>query len=77
MKNRFKILAISLTLGLLFGISAIAFTQPPPPPPQHGQEGNSSPGGTAPVGSGIALLIGLGAAYGGRKLYSAWKKLDE
>ncbi len=30
-------------------------------------------GGSAPIGSGIAILLSLGAAYGGRKVYKAWK----
>jgi hypothetical protein len=35
------------------------------------------PGGSAPVGEGIVLLIALGAAYGGRKVYSMRRKLAE
>lgn len=78
MKNRFKILAVSMTLGLIIGISTISFTQPPPPPPQHGGEGNAAPGGgMAPVGSGLVLLLGMGAAYGAKKVWSARKKTDE
>lgn len=78
MKNRFKITAVSLTLGFILGINVIAFTQPPPPPPEHGSGGNNAPaGGMAPVGSGLVLMLGLGAAYGGKKLYSAWKRIDE
>jgi len=40
---------------------------PPPPPPGHGSTGNQ-PGGNAPIGSGLFILIGLGAAYGGKKV---------
>lgn len=78
MKNRFRILAIGLTLGLFIGLSTISDAQPgPPPPPEgHGSTGNQS-GGMAPVGGGIAILVGLGAAYGTRKLFGAWKKIDE
>ncbi len=79
MKNRIKILVIGITFGLLIGTGAVSYAQPgPPPPPEgHGGTGNSSPGGMAPVGSGLAILIGLGAAYGARKLGSTWKKIDE
>ena len=41
---------------------------PPPPPPAHGSTGNQT-GGNAPIGGGLFILIGLGAVYGGKKLY--------
>jgi hypothetical protein len=35
-------------------------------------------GGSAPVGGGLFILLGLGAAYGGKKVYNLnKKKLDE
>ena len=50
---------------------------PPPPPPAHGATGNQN-GGNAPIGSGIFILLGLGAAYGGKKVYDLKKeKLEE
>ena len=57
--------------GLIF-ISQGAFAQVPPPPPGdgHGGSGNQE-GGGAPVGTGIGILLSLGAAYGGKKLYGA------
>jgi hypothetical protein len=80
MKNKFRILAISLTFGLIIGISAISLAQPgPPPPPEgHGSDGNQAPsGGTAPIGSGLLMLLGMGAAYGAKKVYNSRKKLEE
>ena len=63
-------------LTLLFTIvftlfAATGFTQPPPPPSGagHGASGNQT-GGNAPIGGGLFILLGLGAAYGGKKLYS-------
>ena len=51
----------------------VGFSQaPPPPPPGHGQTGNQS-GGDAPIGSGLVILMSLGAAYGSRKLYKMKK----
>ena len=41
----------------------------PPPPSDHGSSENTPPGGGAPIGSGIALLLVLGATYGGKKVY--------
>lgn len=71
-------------LMLMTGFVLVGFTmlaQPPagpPPPPSggHGQTGNQ-PGGGAPLGSGLAILLSLGAAYGGKKIYDMRKKLDE
>jgi len=31
--------------------------------------GDQPPGGGAPIGGGLFILLGLGAAYGGKKLY--------
>ena len=58
---------------LVLTISLSSFTllaQGPPPPPSggHGGSGNVN-GGNAPIGGGLFVLLGLGAAYGGRKLY--------
>jgi hypothetical protein len=38
------------------------------PPDNHGAIGNQS-GGGAPIGGGLFILMGLGVAYGGKKLY--------
>lgn len=64
------ILFAFLTIGSL---SLLAQPKLPPNDPSNG--GNHGPvggsGGNAPIGSGIALLLGLGAAYGGKKVWSA------
>jgi hypothetical protein len=78
MKNRFKIIALAMTLGLILGLANVTIPQPPPPPAGHGNSGNAVPGGgMAPVGSGLILLLGMGAAYGSRKLFKAWKNLED
>jgi hypothetical protein len=59
-------------LVFIFFFSFNAFSQGPPPPPGengNGTPGNDVPGQNAPIGSGLLILLGLGAAYGGRKLY--------
>ena len=62
---------------MIFGLSTCLLAQaPPPPPPDHGQTGNQN-GGNAPVGSGIFILLGLGAAYGGKKIYDQKKEILE
>lgn len=47
---------------------------PPPPPGGHGSNSNAPPGGGAPVGSGVIVLVALGAAYGGKKVYDFRKR---
>ena len=67
---------IAITLLVIIGLT-ISFNAtaqvPPPPPPGHGQNGNQ-PGGNAPIGGGLFILIGLGAAYGGKKIYDINKE---
>ena len=71
-----KLIAPILFTFVLF-LSFNGFSQvPPPPPPGHGQSGNQ-PGGNAPIGGGLFILIGLGAAYGGKKIYDMNKKEEE
>jgi len=71
---------ITLTILVIIGLtfSADIFAQvPPPPPPGHGETGNQT-GGNAPIGGGLFILIGLGAAYGSKKLYDLRKnQLEE
>ncbi len=61
----------TLTLIAFTLLSAGAFAQVPPPPPSgHGSGGNQpADGGGAPIGSGIGILLALGAAYGGKKFF--------
>ncbi len=39
--------------------------------------GDDPIGGTAPIGSGLIILISMGAAYGAKKVYNARKRLEE
>lgn len=77
MKNIIKHAKITLTLALFLGWGLFAMAQAPPPPPGggHGQNTNQpANGGGAPIGGGIAILLSLGAVWGGRKVYQAYKK---
>ena len=67
MKNRLvKTLAI-LTLVIDPAIAGLA--QPNPSKQPSGDPVNGGPvGGNAPIGSGLILMIGMGAAYGIKKL---------
>jgi len=72
-----KFIQITVTFSLLLLASA-AFTQgPPPPPSDHGTSGNIPAGGTGSISGGIGILLALGAAYGGKKVYKAWKDKDQ
>jgi hypothetical protein len=66
--------------GLLVVVPVIitCASAPPPPPPPPGGGGSGSPiGGTAPIGSGLIMLISMGAAYGAKKVYNARKRIEE
>ena len=66
-----KILLI--TLLIVASVTTInLFAQAPPPPPAHSSTGNQ-PGRNAPIGGGLFILLGLGAAYGGKKIYDIKK----
>ena len=68
---------IKLLLLTLFAInSQLLFAQgaPPPPPDGHGGDTNQPAGDGAPIGSGLAILLSLGAAYGGKKVWDFRKK---
>ncbi len=63
---RKSIIIVSLIISALFINSPIQAQ--PDPPGGHGQSGDA-PGGGAPIGSGIALLMLMSAAYVGKKVY--------
>ncbi len=70
--------AFPILLMLFLSASTGLFAQDPPPPPLggHGQSGNQSPpGGGTPIGSGIAILLALGAVYGGKRFYKHRKQV--
>lgn len=73
-KNIFIIVIIVL-VNIALPLSGIS--QPPPPPGgggtgSHGSGGNT-PGGSAPIGGGLFILLGMGAVYAGKKVYDLTK----
>ncbi len=75
MKNIIKSLATLITITLL----TINFSTAQTPPPPNGgsdpsQGGNTPVGGGAPIAGGIGILMALGAAYGGKKVYDFRKR---
>ncbi len=66
--------------GLFIALPVIiASASAPPPPPPPGGPGSDAPigGGMAPIGSGLVMLISMGAAYGAKKVFDARKRLEE
>lgn len=51
--------------------------QGPPNPPGDPSSGGGPVGGSAPITGGIGILLALGAAYGGKKVYQHWKDRQE
>ena len=68
-------LTVLVIIGISFSFDLLAQV-PPPPPPTHGDTGNQT-GGNAPIGGGLFILVGLGAAYAGKKLYQSNKESIE
>ena len=76
MKTFIKTLATLITITLLTINFSLAQT---PPPPNGGNNptpgnGNTPVGGGASIASGIGILLALGAAYGGKKVYDFRKR---
>jgi hypothetical protein len=64
------------TLAFIFlGLGLLAQGPPDPPGVAHGQ--TQDVGGSAPIGSGIGIMLMLAGGYGARKVYDMRKKLEE
>ena len=73
--NLLKVFVILLMVGASYTVFAQG--SPPPPPDAGGNNQGNKLGGNAPIGGGLFILMGLGAAYGGKRFYDQRKKLDE
>ncbi len=74
MKQIIKKTILTAIAALFIFTASIA--QPPPPPGDHGSGDNQNPFQQALIGSGLAMLFALGAAYAGIKTYNARKRLS-
>jgi hypothetical protein len=69
---------LSAILLSLF-ITSVVLADPPGPPSPGGSPtggGGGTPVG-APIDGGLSILLAMGAAYGGKKLYQARKEKHE
>lgn len=65
--------------GIIFfflSLGVMAQGDPPDPPGDHGGD-DDVPGGGAPIGAGLYLMIGLAGAYGAKKVYQLVKEDEE
>lgn len=70
MKNILKSILVCFVFAIVFLLVAPVQADPPGMPGGHGETGDQAPpGGGAPIASGLAILIGLGGAYAGKKVY--------
>ena len=78
MKRLLKPLFITFVFVSLIMLAKVTFadTPAPDPPPGHGSSGDGQPMG-APIDGGLSILLAMGAAYGGKKLYQARKEKKE
>ena len=75
MISNFKKILLTSIIFFLFVFVSLADA---PPPPGSGPSGTDPPvGGGTPIGSGIVLLISLGAGYGIKKVYNVRKNSNE
>ncbi len=70
MKSIIKKTILTALPALFLFTAAIA---QPPPPDDYGENEDMQP---APIGSGIAMLLVLGAGYGAKKVYDGRKRLN-
>jgi len=78
-KNTIQQTKILLVAVLLSMISVAALAQGPPPPPDGNpaDHQDSKLGGNAHIGGGVLILLALGMAYGGKRLYDLKKAEKE
>jgi len=75
MKTFTKSIAAIITITLITINFSMAQTPPPPNGGEApGEHGNTPVGGGASITGGIGILLALGAAYGGKKVYEFRKK---
>lgn len=68
------VIQLMIIVSFTLGSHTLLAQGPPPPPADHGAGGNQTADNGAPIGGGLFILLGLGAAYGSKKLYDLKKE---
>jgi hypothetical protein len=76
MKRAIKIVLLTVFF-ITFTVALNTLMAQPMPGGDPSGGGNPAVGGYAPIGSGLIILLALGAGYGSKKVYEARKKLVE
>lgn len=77
MKKAIRIILLTVFF-ITVTVSLNSILAQPMPGGDPSSGGNNAPvGGYAPVGSGLVILLALGAGYGTKKVYDARKKILE
>lgn len=76
MKKAIKIVVLTVFF-ITFTVALNNLFSQPMPGGDPTQGDNAPVGGYAPIGSGLVILLALGAGYGSKKVYNARKKLEE
>lgn len=71
------IFRIILLVSLITAPTLWSYAADPPDPPPPGSGNPIGPdGGEAPIGSGLFIMLAMGAAWAGKKTYNASKELE-
>ena len=68
---------LTIIAFLVFPLMITAQTDGPGNPGGGPGTGDIPVGGGAPIGSGLGILVALGVAYGGKKLYTLYSENQE
>ncbi|MEI7982131.1 MAG: hypothetical protein WCI71_10795 [Bacteroidota bacterium] len=71
-----KKLFSALLVFTFISLSIAALAQAPPPPPGNPSGGGGGGPVGAPIDGGLGILLAMGAAYGGKKLYQIRRKKE-
>ncbi len=76
--KKIKAIATALLISIFFAAPGLFATGTGPGNPPGSPEAGDVPiGGSAPVGSGLIILLSLGAGYGAKKLYNYNKEKED
>ena len=77
MKKYISLITILFVILLFLSANHLMAQGGPPPPPPEDDTGQIPIGGSAPISGGTLILIGLAAAYGGKKVYRIFKEEEK